>query len=108
MLRCLFFVLLCQAVVLTPLDIIVVAFLSQGKYDEAMPLYKESLAIDRKVYGNEHPDVAIDLNNLAMLMWNEDIDREEAARLGKEALEISEKVLGPDHPTTVQYRNDWA
>ena len=35
--------------------------------DEAESLYREALAIDRKAYGNEHPDVAIDLNNLAGL-----------------------------------------
>ena len=40
----------------------------QGKYDEAEPLYREALAIDRKVSGNEHPDVATSLNNLAGLL----------------------------------------
>ena len=81
---------------------------SQGKLGEAEPLYKESLAIRKKVFGDEHPKVALALNNLALLLWNQDNESEEAARLGKQALEISEKVLGPDHPTTVQYRNDWA
>ena len=38
---------------------------NQGKYDEAEKMYKESLTIDKKVYGEEHPDVAISLNNLA-------------------------------------------
>ena len=40
----------------------------QGKYDEAEPLYRESLAIDKKIYGDEHPEVATDLNNLAGLL----------------------------------------
>ena len=40
----------------------------QGKYEEAEPLYHKALAIDRKVYGNEHPAVARDLNNLAGLL----------------------------------------
>ena len=44
-------------------------FLSaQGKLDEATPLYKESLAIRKKVLGEEHPDVAQSLNNLAALL----------------------------------------
>jgi tetratricopeptide (TPR) repeat protein len=34
---------------------------SQGDYDQAKPLYEKALAIDEKVYGKEHPDVAIDL-----------------------------------------------
>ena len=71
---------------------------AQGKLDEAEPLYKESLAIDKKVYGDEHPEVATDLNNLALLLWNQDNDSKEADRLGKQALAISENVLGHDHP----------
>ena len=43
-------------------------FAAQGKYDEAEPLYKESLAIRKKVFGDEHPSVATGLNNLAGLL----------------------------------------
>ena len=39
----------------------------QGKLDDAVPLYLEALAIDEKVYGEDHPEVATDLNNLALL-----------------------------------------
>ena len=40
----------------------------QGKYDEAEPLYRETLAILKKVHGDEHPSVATGLNNLASLL----------------------------------------
>ncbi len=40
---------------------------AQGKYTEAEPLYKRSLAIWEKALGPEHPDVATSLNNLAEL-----------------------------------------
>ncbi len=50
---------------------IIIAFSSQGKYDEAVPLYKESLAIRKKVFGDEHPKVATALNNLAELLRNQ-------------------------------------
>ena len=40
----------------------------QGKYDEAEPLYRESLVIIKKIYGDEHPSVATGLNNLASLL----------------------------------------
>lgn len=42
----------------------------QGKYKEAVPLFKRSLAIHEKVYkdGPDHPDVAVSLNNLAALL----------------------------------------
>lgn len=39
--------------------------ISQGKLEEAEPLYKLSLAIDEKVHGPDHPQVATDLNNWA-------------------------------------------
>ena len=80
----------------------------QGKLNEAMVLQRQAYEIRKKVFGDEHPLVASDLNNLALLLWNQDNESEEAARLGKQALAISEKVLGSDHPQTVNYRNDWA
>lgn len=40
-------------------------FSLQGKYEEAEPLYKRSVAIDEALYGPDHPDVAVDLNNWA-------------------------------------------
>ena len=41
---------------------------TQGKLDEAKPYYEQSLAIRKKVFGDEHPDVASGLNNLAQLL----------------------------------------
>ena len=42
--------------------------LSQGKFDEAGPLYERSLVIHEKVYGPDHPAVATALNNRAGLL----------------------------------------
>ena len=39
----------------------------QGRYADAEPLYKRSLAIWEKALGPDHPDVATALNNLAAL-----------------------------------------
>ena len=39
----------------------------EGRYAEAEPLYKRSLAIWQKALGPEHPSVATGLNNLAGL-----------------------------------------
>lgn len=41
---------------------------AQGKYDQAEPLFKRSLAIREKALGSEHPDVASSLNDLAVLL----------------------------------------
>ena len=40
----------------------------QGKLEDALPMYQRALRIDEKTYGPEHPDVAIFLNNIAMLL----------------------------------------
>ena len=40
----------------------------QGKYAEAEPLYRRSLAILEKALGPEHPDVAESLVNYAELL----------------------------------------
>ncbi|NES00462.1 MAG: tetratricopeptide repeat protein, partial [Symploca sp. SIO1B1] len=38
-----------------------------GKYSEAIPLAEKALAIRQRILGEEHPDVATSLNNLAEL-----------------------------------------
>ena len=40
----------------------------QGKLEEAAPLYKRSRAINEKVFGPDHPKVALALNNEAGLL----------------------------------------
>jgi tetratricopeptide (TPR) repeat protein len=95
---------------------------AQGKYDEAVPLYQQSLAIMRKVcavhltassrdhsckvLGEEHPAVATSLNNLAVLLWKTGRS-EEANVAGRQALAIATRALGPSHRATQQYRKDW-
>ena len=37
---------------------------SRGKYDEAIVLYEEAIALSRKTYGDHHPVVAVTLENL--------------------------------------------
>ncbi|MGB6301921.1 MAG: tetratricopeptide repeat protein, partial [Rivularia sp. (in: cyanobacteria)] len=43
----------------------------QRKYREAIPLAERALAIREKVLGEEHPDVAQSLNNLALLYYSQ-------------------------------------
>ena len=40
----------------------------KGEYAEAEKLQREGLKISEKVYGKEHPDYALTLNNLAALL----------------------------------------
>ena len=49
------------------LDTLATELQNQGKYDDAEPLFKRSLATHEEVHGREHPDVALAINNLAAL-----------------------------------------
>ncbi len=62
---------------------------------DAEPLYKRSLAILEKALGPEHPNVAMSLNNLALL-YEAQGRYGDAEPLYKRSLAISEKVLGPE------------
>ena len=50
------------------LNNLAVLYSNQGKYNDAEPLYKRSLAIDEKALGPEHPKVATCLKNYAVLL----------------------------------------
>jgi len=58
---------------------------------------RRALAIDEKSYGPGHPDVAIDLNNLAALLQTTN-RLGEAEPLMRRALAIDKKSYGPEHP----------
>ena len=51
----------------TSLNNLAALYDDQGRYADAEPLYKRSLAIREKALGPDHPDVATSLNNLAVL-----------------------------------------
>ena len=70
---------------------------AQGRYADAEPLYKRSLAIREKTLGPDHPDVAVSLNNLALL-YQAQGRYADAEPFYKRSLAIREKALGPDHP----------
>jgi CHAT domain-containing protein/Tfp pilus assembly protein PilF len=69
-----------------------------GRYAEAEPLLKRALAIDERVSGPDHPEVASDLSSLALLYHVQE-RYPEAESLYRRALDIRERALG-DHPDT--------
>ena len=101
-----------------------------GKYREAEPLCKRALSIREAVLGKEHPDVAKQLNNLALLCQNQVTftqvfflntiifrnnltfilkgKYEEVEWYYKRALEIYENKLGPDDPNVAKTKNNLA
>ena len=84
-----------------------IQFYQQGRYSEAEPLYKRSLAIYEKALGPDHPDVAQSLNNLALLYDNQG-RYADAEPLYKRSLTIYEKALGSDHPDVALSLNNLA
>ncbi len=80
---------------------------ARARFDEAEPMYRRALAIDEQYFGKDHPNVAIDLNNLAQLL--QDTNRlAEAEPLMRRALEIHEQFFGKDHPSVAIDLNNLA
>ena len=91
----------------TGLNNLGVLYKAQGKYSEAEPLCRRSLAIREKTLGPDHPDVATSLGNLAGL-YRAQGKYGEAEPLYKRSLAIYEKALGPDHPDVATSLENYA
>ncbi|MCA2630734.1 MULTISPECIES: tetratricopeptide repeat protein [unclassified Microcystis] len=85
----------------------VIQLYQQGKYNEAIPLAEQALAIRKKVLGDNHPDTAQSLNNLAEL-YTVQGRYSEAEPLYKQALAIIKQQLGDNHPYTATSLNNLA
>ena len=77
-----------------------------GEYTQAEPLYEQALEISRRVLGDDHPDTAGSLNNLAVFYYAQR-HFAQAEPLLKEAVEIAERVLGAEHPDTKIMRENY-
>ncbi|RLI68507.1 hypothetical protein DRO91_08950, partial [Candidatus Heimdallarchaeota archaeon] len=89
------------------LDKLSVLYKNLDEYAKAEPLYKRSLAITEKIFGPDHPNVTLSLNNLAELYHNLG-DYAKVEPLDKRSLAITEKTLGPDHPHVATSLNNLA
>ncbi len=80
---------------------------TRGLYSEAEPLMWRSLAIGEASSGNNHPNVAIRLNNLAHLLQTTN-RLSEAEPLVARVVTIFESSLGKDHPNVALALNHHA
>jgi tetratricopeptide (TPR) repeat protein len=82
-----------------------VLYSHQGKYGDALPLYKRSLAIRERILGPNHPEVAGSLNNLANLYYKQGryVD---ALPLNLRAVRIAEVALEPGDPNIKIFRRN--
>lgn len=78
-----------------------------GRYGDAIPIAKKALSLRENALGPEHPDIAISLNNLAVLYQNQELYAE-AETLHKRSVAIKEKALGPEHPDVAVSLNNLA
>ena len=76
-----------------------------GQYDRAVVVAKKALEVAEKNVGPDHPDVAVSLNNLALL-YDTQGRYAQAEPLYKRSLAILEKSLGPDHPDVAKSLNN--
>jgi len=80
---------------------------SQGRYNDAEPLYLQSLDIRKRQLGNDHPDVATILNNLAGLYESQG-RYNDAEPLYLQSLDIRKRQLSNDHPDVATSLNNLA
>ena len=79
----------------------------QGKIEEAEPLYRKSLLVQKNAFGEEHPDTLGMTNNLAALLEKQG-KLEEAEFLHRKCLAGQKRVLGGEHPHTLASINNLA
>jgi serine/threonine-protein kinase len=79
------------------LNVLAAAYAGQGQLERSVALDREVLAIDRLHYGEDHLEVALDLNNLGMklLRLGQARGADSAVRA---AYDIWRRQLDPDHP----------
>jgi tetratricopeptide (TPR) repeat protein len=79
------------------LDRLVAKLLGEGKYREAIAPAERALALREQALGPHHPDVATNLNSLAVLYQDQGVYAK-AEPLYVRALAIREHALGTEHP----------
>ena len=80
---------------------------AQARHSEAEPLMRRVLTVNEERFGRSHPEVATDLNNLALLLQATN-RLAEAEPLMRRALDIDEEAFGPDHPNVAIRLNNLA
>ena len=73
---------------------------TQGKFDEAEPLYRQGLEVTRETYGRRHPNTLKSIGNLGTLLSAKG-DPSAAEPLLREALEGKRETLGNRHLHTL-------
>jgi len=81
------------------LDDLAQVYVSQQQWSLAKQTYERALEVDRRVLGDDHPRVAMRLNNLAVVAQNIS-DLKLAEALFRDAIRRDERAYGDKHPET--------
>ncbi|UKO97522.1 tetratricopeptide repeat protein [Nostoc sp. UHCC 0870] len=79
----------------------------QGLYTQAEPWNQQCLSTVQNRLGDNHPDVATSLNNLAYLYYSQG-KYDQAEPLYLQALELRQRLLGDNHPHVATSLNNLA
>jgi tetratricopeptide (TPR) repeat protein len=73
---------------------------SAGQFRDAVPMLERALKIREAMLPPNHPDIATNLNNLAVAHWNSGVynRHQRALEYLERSLKINETNLGPEHP----------
>ena len=82
------------------LDVLASELKAQGKLDEAEPLYREGLEMDRGALGDRHPNTLFSISNLGTLLYAKG-DLAAAEPLQREALVGQRETHGNRHQSTL-------
>ncbi|MBW4508266.1 MAG: tetratricopeptide repeat protein [Scytonematopsis contorta HA4267-MV1] len=80
---------------------------AQGLYELALPWSEQFVSVVKSRLGENHPDYAQSLNNLANLYYDQG-KYDEAEPLYREALSLRKRILGENHPDYAQSLNNLA
>ena len=81
------------------LDDLAQVYVSEQQWTLAKQTYERALEIDRRILGDDHPRVAMRVNNLAVVAQNTG-DLKLAEALFRDAISRHEKAYGNQHPET--------
>jgi tetratricopeptide (TPR) repeat protein len=88
------------------LDDLAQVYRSEQQWELAKQTYERALEIDRRVLGDDHPRVAMRLNNLAVVAENLG-DLKLAETLFRDAIRRNERAYGDRHPETGAARGNY-
>jgi eukaryotic-like serine/threonine-protein kinase len=85
---------------LTLMSSLAMVLVDELKFAEAEKLYRDALAIQRRVLGPEHPETLRSMTNLGNCLYREG-RYAEMEKLERDTLAIQQRVLGPAHSLTL-------